>query len=282
MSQGRFAFLKQAFVKKPLLVAAVSAIAAALFASGYLSRKEAQLLSISQPIQVVAAKRDIAPAELLDETMLFLMDVPVKFAAPNALSDLKSASGRIAMVPIRAGSQITSSTARLPAATKGLSGVIPIGRRAISIGLDQAAGVAGLLRPNDSVDVIATLDLGDEAHVKRTSFTIVQDASVLAVGKTLASKPEKEAAIKSGKGIFSSSYSRPGSNDLIVTLAVSPQEAQTLAFANSAGALSLALKSFGETGSTYESKPTTIGTITAGNERILPFKKRFREYRGRR
>ncbi|MFH1830381.1 MAG: Flp pilus assembly protein CpaB [Pseudomonadota bacterium] len=269
-------------MKKPLLVAVVSAIAAALFASGYLSRKEAQLLSISQPVKVAVAGRDIEPGELLDKSMLSLMDVPRKFALPNAINDLTNASGRIAMVPIRSGSQISSATARLPALAKGLSGVVPIGRRAFSVGIDRASGVAGLLRPNDSVDVIATFDLGNEASVKRTTLTIVQDALVLAVGTRLAGAPEEDSTNRSKTGIFSSARQNPLGNDLMVTLAVTPTESQKLAFAQSAGELSISLKSFAEVGSTYENEPTTIGNIAGEDESILPFKKSFREYRGRR
>jgi pilus assembly protein CpaB len=282
LSLQRFAFLKEAFVKKPLLVAAVAAVAAALFASGYLSRKEALLLAITKPVRIVAAGRDIAAGEFLDETMLVQEDVPLKFAEPNALGDLKSASGRITMIPVRAGSQITASIARLPSQEKGLSGVIPVGRRAFSVGLNQAEGVAGLLRPNDSVDVLATFDLGSEASVRRTTFTVVQDAQVLAVDKTLASDPEVPNKDASRGGIFAGAGQSKAGNDLMVTLAVSPSDAQKLAFAQSSGAISLALKSIVETGSTYESMPTTIGNIAGGDQGLLPFNKRFREYRGRR
>lgn len=282
MSQSRFACLKEMFLKRPLLCAAILAVAAAFMISAYLARQEAALMSVAEPLSVVVATRDVAAGEHLDSYNIGMKEIPRRFVQGGAIAEPNSARGRVALIPIRAGSQITASMARLPSAVAGLAGMVPAGRRAFSLGLGRSDSAGGLIRPNDSVDVIATFDLGGEQHARRTTFTIVRDAQVVAVGRDMARTPIESGASKEGKGLFGKMPVRPSGDELIVTVAVTPEEVQELALAMSAGQLALSLLPFGEPEGGDEIMPTTISSIAQGNEKLMPFRKKFREYKGRR
>jgi pilus assembly protein CpaB len=281
LSQSRFVHLREAFLKRPLMFAAFSAVAAALLASGYLSRREAELIRVSEPVSVVVANREIASGETLNRTSLAVKEIPRRFVEVDALTDIESASGRLALVPIRSGSRITASSARLPSSVGGLAGQVPMGRRAYSIGLERSRAAGGLIRPNDSVDVIAAFDIGGEGRAKRTTFTVVEGAQVLAVGNRMAKTPIENEGEKRRGSMFGA-VRRPLSDELTVTLAVAPADAQKLALAESAGSVSLALRPFAEPEDANSPMPTTISSIASGNEELFPIKHKFREYRGRR
>ena len=75
----------------------------------------------------------------------------------------------------------------------------------------------------------------------------------------------------------------PGQGPTFVTLAVSVEQAQELAFAQESGVLTFALRPVAEEGShDAMPPPTTVRSITRGNEELIPMQRRFREYRGRR
>ena len=112
--------------------------------------------------------------------------MPRKFVQPGIVDDVYEAAGRIAMVPIRSGAQITRSIAGNGNGGFGLVGLIPEGRRAASVGVDDVSGIAGLIGPRDMVDVIASFDLKRGDRVEGTSLAVVQNVEVLAVGKRMA------------------------------------------------------------------------------------------------
>ena len=110
----------------------------------------------------------------------------------------------------------------------GLSSMLPKEGhlRAMSINVTGSASVSGMIRPGDSVDVIGTFDFpNDEGKIKRgdpVTCTILQKVLVLATGsdtsRTAARRAEMGGSGRSG------GYS-------LVTLAVTPREAEMLAFA---------------------------------------------------
>lgn len=282
MQLSQFAFLKDAFEKKPLVVAVISAVAAALFAFGFLSQRESGLMKVVEPISVVLANRDISAGEMIDETKLNLTNIPRRFAEPNAIVEIERASGRVAAIPIKANSQITSSIARYPSDGFGLAGLIPSGRRAFSISMPQASAASSLIRPNDSVDVIATFDFGNESAVRRSTIEIVSNAQVLAVNQKMAGAPDVVLEERTKVGLFSSAQvSRTNGDAALVTLAVTKADAQKLAFAQESGAMALALRPAGEDEDSVREAPTTITTLVGSNEQLLLPRKGFREYRGK-
>lgn len=278
MSRSLSAFAEAALAHRPLLVAGIAAIAAALFASGYLSRREAQILQIAEPVAVAVAGRDLVPGEYIDESSLRIARVPRRFLEPAALQMLEEAAGRQAAIALRAGTQLTASNARPPSPMTGVAAIIPSGARAFTLFFDE--DLSGIVRPDDAVDVLATFDLGNDAAIRRTTLAIAEGAMVLAVGSAIAGVLPEPAAHEA-RGLFGNAAPPSRNTRPSITVAVTPAETQALAFAQISGRLALALRPTGEETAGEPSPPTTIATITGGHDELAPIKKGFREYRGR-
>lgn len=141
-------------------------------------------------------------------------------------------------VVVKAGKPATPTTA--------FSLKTPPGKRALTIAIDSLAAVGGLVNPGDFVDIIAKLDTSEENISKKkkgkgdkeTIVTVLfQNLQVLAVGVNFEpigeDAPPYDAQQKAKK--------------LNVTLAVSPEEAGLLIFAQTKGTFQLSLRSPRET-----------------------------------
>ena len=112
----------------------------------------------------------------------------------------------------------------------------PPGKRALTISIESLAAVGGLVNPGDFVDVLAHLKVpenleGAKSETTQVTTVLFQNIQVLAVGtnfKPLGNEPAYEMQQKS--------------KTLNVTLAVTPEEAGLLTFAQSNGTLQLALR----------------------------------------
>jgi pilus assembly protein CpaB len=119
-----------------------------------------------------------------------------------------------------------------------LSALLEEGMRAVSLGLDTNAGMAGLLHPGDIVDVILALNVtGKENENEETSRTILCGVRILALDQHLSSPVEIV-----NKKIGDLMQAAPKS----VTLEVTPQQASALASAVKMGNLSLSLHSIND------------------------------------
>jgi len=140
-----------------------------------------------------------------------------------------------------------------------LAAVLEPGTRAISISVDAASGVAGLIWPGDRVDVILTQDREGGASIgeRIASETVLRDIRVIAVDQDIAQGAEPSAASKSGRV--------PST----VTLQVTPEDADRVAVAQSLGHLSLSVRAIsdGDAEMTALSKPVfskDVSSILAG------------------
>src|SRR5690606_33098128 len=120
------------------------------------------------------------------------------YLQPGAVSDRKQVIGVITREHITAGEQVTGQRLLLERKAAGLTGVIPPGKRAVTIAVNDVSGVGGMLKPGDYVDVMATFDQGTAGDF--IGDVVLQDVKVLAVNRDLetgpgeATKDKKEAA----------------------------------------------------------------------------------------
>jgi Flp pilus assembly protein CpaB len=121
----------------------------------------------------------------------------------------------------------------------------PPGKRALTISIDSLSAVGGLVNPGDFVDIIAHLDLPDEKGTapqgpkpdsERLTTVLFQNIQVLAVGTNF-----------NPTGEIPPYELQQNAQKLNVTLAVSPEEAGLLTFAEARGKLQLSLRSPAET-----------------------------------
>lgn len=106
----------------------------------------------------------------------------------------------------------------------------PVGKRAVTVMIDSLAAVGGLLNAGDFVDIIAQLNVPSADTDKKTvTAMIFQGVQVLAVNTNL-----------DDPGAYDD---QQASASLRITVAVDPQEAGLLSFADKNGKLELALRS---------------------------------------
>jgi pilus assembly protein CpaB len=109
------------------------------------------------------------------------------------------------------------------------------GTRAITISVSPNQGVAGLILPNDHVDVVMNTQVRDlvgleswkDVVLRYSSETIMKDLRVVAINQKLSHDPKEGVA-------------EPGN---LVTLEVTPAQAEKLMVAEQLGQLTLALRS---------------------------------------
>ena len=121
---------------------------------------------------------------------------------------------------------ITEARLAPRAAGAGLPPTIPSGMRAMSVKVDVVVGVAGFVVPGTRVDVVVTIRRMDNDR-EPMSRTVVNNVLVLTSGTRLDQEQAKDGE------------PQPAT---VVTLAVTPSDAERIALAASEGKISLALR----------------------------------------
>lgn len=211
----------------------VAFMAVAMVYSYVDSTEESLKLMYGTEKAVVVAKKNIKELDILDESNLTLVNVPAKFVQPGSSPNITDFKGVLAIAPINEGEQITRTKVTMLGARTGLSRQIAVGKRGVTIRVNDESGVAKLLKPGDRVDVMATIDpSGSGNKLFLEARTILQDVLVLATGKFVTntvpgiyeSDPFKQEVKTMVKLQEYTQYSN-------ITLEVDPMQAQTLYFA---------------------------------------------------
>ncbi len=203
------------------------AVGAGLLVRAVVRYQEAQIqrLSHGQVSIVVAAKR-IAPGVKIDETALRMVPWPREHLPPGALSDTRKALGRITEVALVENQPLVEDALLDEEKQSGLLPLmIPAGMRAMSVAVDEVADMAGFILPNTRVDVVVCAQTGSDALSERSRI-VLQDIQVAAVAQELESQEGQPQPAK------------------VVTLLVTPQQAEVLAVASRMGVLRLVMRNF--------------------------------------
>lgn len=217
----------------------------------------------SSQAAILIAKQDIPKGTLIDSAPLDSSIVPNEYVQPQAVTSLSRIAGMVTVAPISKGEQITlSKLANTKQAGGDLAGVTPAGKRAISIAVDNISSVAGMVKPGDYVDVIATLQVPVQTAEGQTASQIAvvplfQNVLVLAIGQNtggpVSSRAREQTVDTSG-----------GAN--LVTLALTPQEASFAAFVQEQGKIRLTLRSPADA----KVEPITPANLNTLFQYILP------------
>ena len=231
-----------------LAIALAAGLLAAYLAMGLLSKprgtqaaqKATPVVLESAPMtEVLVAAKDLATGERLGDTGLGWRSWPrdavaagmiTKDMQPEAISELSEARARLPMV---AGEPVADVKLVKPNSGGFVSAVLPANMRAVSISISDRSAVSGLILPDDRVDIIFTQRRGGTAGSRDViSETVLSNVRVLAINQTLRQDPNSP-------GI-------PDSRTAVVE--VEPEQAEVLARIESAGELSLALRSIAAQG----------------------------------
>ena len=188
---------------------------------------------------IIVARTDITPRTLISERMVELKSVPIDKKPSGALTDFTEVSDKVATQLIPAGQTLTEMNVAPRGPSLGMSYSLPKNMRAMSVPLDPVSGVAGFLKAGDRVDVLATYTMPDQSNVTNT---ILQDVELLAIGSQSATTAQYKGGNEPAVGGGREDPNRPTVEATTATLAVTPEEMQILALAESRGKLQLALR----------------------------------------
>jgi pilus assembly protein CpaB len=229
-----------------LVVAVGSAALAGILAKGMLGKeavKEVVEVNKVPMVEVLVATKDLAMGERLIDSTINWRDWPranisetmiTREAQPDALDKLKTARARL---PVFSGEPIAERKLVLPGQSGFMSAILPQGMRAISVSISERSAVSGFILPNDRVDVILTRKVdnpdGSGGKVVR-SETVLTNVKVLAINQTFRQEANQDkVTVTEGK---------------TAVLELDPLQTEVITMVESAGELSLALRSIAESG----------------------------------
>jgi pilus assembly protein CpaB len=194
--------------------------------------------------QVVVAAQDIPEGHAIDKIALTTGQWPVQTLPAGAFSSVDSVVGRVTRVPVFQGEPIVPGRLAPVGTTGGLEIKIAPGKRAMSVKINDVAGISGLIQPNSRVDVL--VNIKDERAEKETQVAklFMENMRVLSVGQQVTRGDD-------GKPI----------NATTATLEVTPDEAERLAIAMGQGSIALVLRGYGD--------PDSIKTKGATSNDVL-------------
>jgi len=178
------------------VLALLLAGSASFFSYKYLKeQKSAQIQSVA----IAAAAKDIPIGTKLDVGHIMLATWPKEALAPGYLVDAKNLSGRVAVRPMSAGDIITEAKL-MPqnGATNGgiMTYIVPQGHRAVTVSVNEVAGVAGFITPGSRVDIVLTTPRPGAADKEdKISKIILQNVPVLASGQGTEQKEGKPVIV---------------------------------------------------------------------------------------
>lgn len=178
-----------------------------------------------EAVQVVVARGELTQGVTLTEEDLEIVEVPAEFKPPGSFEYIEDVKNRVPKERILAGEFIRDERLASAESGVGLNAIIPQGQRALSINVSDGSAVSGFLNPGNYVDVLVTIT--DEDRRNKT-VTLLQAVRVLAVDSRLGSDQNNPDV----RGTYKPS----------VTLAVTPEQAEKLAYSNIEGDVVLTLR----------------------------------------
>jgi pilus assembly protein CpaB len=205
-----------------LLVAVVAAAGATYFVYRAISRIPVRQVEVASVYVAVAAENLPLGARLTKEQVK-LVGWPSSSPVQGSFSTVDSLVGRGLVQPVHANEPLTETKLAPIEAGAGLPPSIPPGMRALSVRVNDVIGVAGFTTPGTRVDVLVTLNRGETSMAR----AVVSNVQVLTAGTLFDQEQSKD-----GKAIPST----------VVTLMVTPDDAERIVLAQSSGSIMLVLR----------------------------------------
>lgn len=196
----------------------------------------------SETVPVVAAAVSIPFAKKLEERDLKVVNWPKDSVPADHFADPKPVVGMIVTRSMVEGELLNSQRVKEHIGGSSLSALIKEGMRAITVRVDDVAGVAGFIMPGNAVDMIATSSEGG-------SYTLLQNVNVLAIDQDASPEKDKPTVVRA------------------LTLEVSPEQAETLVRGSRSGPLHFTLRNPLDS---VEAQPATPKADKPTQEEIKP------------
>jgi pilus assembly protein CpaB len=208
-----------------LLLVGIVALALGVFASLFVYRN-LQFRGGAKTVpgeDIIVAADDLQVGARIEDKDLKMVHFPAA-DLPAGRFHLKSKLiGRGVVLPIAKGEFILTNKVAGENAGSGLPALIPPGMRAVSVRVNDTSSVAGFVLPGTRVDVLLTGN--PEGSNEQQTSTVLENVSVIANGSRLERSPNGEP------------QTTP-----VITLLLSPDDAERLTLASTQGHIQLALR----------------------------------------
>src|SRR5713101_494718 len=172
---------------------------------------------------IIIAATNISLGAKIEDKDVKVVQLPAADLPPRHFRQKSQVLGRGVIVPIAQGEYVLPEKLAGENAGYGLPALIPTGMRAVSVRVNEVIGVAGFVLPGTRVDVLLTGNPSGAAEQQTT--TVLENVAVIATGQRL----ERNSA---GGPLMAP----------VITLLVSPDDAQRLTLASTQGKIQLALR----------------------------------------
>ncbi len=217
-------------MKRPLgffLLAGFAAMFAALVVYSALKKREAEVRqAMVQTVNIVVASKDLPLGVKIDPSSVELARWPRDSVPAGSYTDPASVVGSFVKGAFVKNEPIVAAKLFVGEKTAGVMPLlIPPGMRAMSVPVDEVGDIAGFVMPRARVDILVAIqNVGN--LTQPFSKVVLQDIEVLAVAQEMEGDKDKPKVVK------------------VVTLLVTPEEAERLALASREGQLRLALRNY--------------------------------------
>jgi len=174
-------------------------------------------------VEVVIAANDVPVGAKVEDRDVKVVRYSAADLPPNCFHLKSSVIGRGAVLPIARGEFFLPNKLAGENAGSGMPSLIPPGMRAVSVRVNEVIGVAGFVVPGTRVDVLLTGNPTGASDQQTT--TILGNVAVIATGQKLEKNNAGEPQLTP-----------------VITLLVSPGDAQKLTLATTQGKIQLALR----------------------------------------
>ncbi len=206
-----------------LLIGVVALALGALLSSAVYRSLRARTTPAGGPgTDVVIAANDIQVGAKIQDRDLKVVKFPAEDLPAGVFRNKTAVDGRGVVLPIAKGEFILPNKLAAENAGAGLPALIPPGMRAVSVRVNEVVSVAGFVVPGTRVDVLVT---GNPSGGEAQTTTVLENVLVLAAGQRLERSSSGDTSMAP-----------------VITLLVSPENAQRLTLASSEGRIQLALR----------------------------------------
>ncbi len=213
-----------------VLLAGLAAMLASVMVYSALKRREADVQrAMAHNVQVVVASYDLPLGSRIELGEVKMARWSADSVPEGSYTDPRQVIGSYVKNSLVANEPIVQAKLFTGDKTAGVMPLlIPFGMRAVSVPVDEVSDIAGFVLPHTRVDILVAMDSGGSGAEKAFSKVVLQNVEVLAVAQEVEQKKDEPTVVK------------------VVTLLVSPQEAERLALASRAGSLRLAMRNYND------------------------------------
>ncbi len=204
-----------------LMAVVVALVITAIFYQITIGRRQVQA-EVPKKVLIVA-KQNLPIGKEITYEDLRAMDFPAEAYPKGAFGSEEDVIERSVVSPILENEPILAGRVTEKGAGVGLAPLIPEGKRAVAIAINQVTGVSGYINPGSDVDILLTGT--PKGGAEQITTTVLENVTVLSTGHRLQMDPNGKPQ-----------------NVPVLNMLLTPNESELLTLATQAGRIHLVLR----------------------------------------